>query len=59
MRQGRRIGLIGQIPVYPEGWTTEDVLREAHSRLRAMAARAWRSLEPHGYGRQLDAALGV
>ena len=33
------MGLISQIPVYPEGWTTEDVLREAHSGLRAMAAR--------------------
>ena len=39
IHRGRRIGLISQIPVYPEGWTTEDVLREAHSRLRAMAAR--------------------
>ena len=27
---GRRLGLISQIPVYPDGWTTEDVLREAH-----------------------------
>ena len=26
---GKRIGLISQIPVYPEGWTTEDVLRTA------------------------------
>ena len=39
IHRGRRIGLISQIPVYPESWTTEDVLREAHSRLRAMAAR--------------------
>ena len=39
IRKGRRIGLISQIPVYPAGWTTEDVLREAHSRLRGMAAR--------------------
>ena len=39
IHKGRRIGLISQIPVYPEGWTTEDVLREAHGRLRAMAAR--------------------
>ncbi len=30
---GRRLGLISQIPVYPEGYTTEDVLREAHRRL--------------------------
>src|SRR5574344_2311662 len=31
---GRRIGLISQIPVCPEGWTVEDVLRSAFSRLR-------------------------
>ena len=37
--QGRRIGLISQIPVYPEDWTTEDVLRDAHRRLYAMSAR--------------------
>ena len=30
---GKRLGLISQIPVYPEGWTTEDVLRSAHRRL--------------------------
>ena len=39
IRRGRRAGLISQIPVYPDGWTTEDVLREAHSRLRAMGGR--------------------
>ena len=39
IRRGRRVGLISQIPVYPDGWTTEDVLREAHSRLRAMGGR--------------------
>ena len=39
IHKGRRIGLISQIPVYPEGWTTEDVLSEAHAGLRAMAAR--------------------
>ena len=44
IHRGRRIGLISQIPVYPEGWTTEDVLREAHSRLRAMAARLGESV---------------
>lgn len=35
----RRIGLISQIPVFPEGWTTEDVLRSAHSRLYAINDR--------------------
>jgi ATP-binding cassette subfamily F protein 3 len=36
---GKRIGLISQIPVYPEGWTTEDVLKDAHKRLYAMQER--------------------
>ncbi|QNL45304.1 ABC-F family ATP-binding cassette domain-containing protein [Oscillibacter hominis] len=35
--QGRRMGLISQIPVYPEGFTVEDVLRTAFSRLQALA----------------------
>ena len=35
--QGRRVGLISQIPVYPEGFTVEDVLRSAFSRLQKMA----------------------
>lgn len=30
---GKRIGLISQIPVYPDGWTTEDVLKTAHQHL--------------------------
>ena len=33
---GRRLGLISQIPVYPEDWTTEDVLRDAHRALYAI-----------------------
>ena len=33
---GRRIGLISQIPVYPAGYTVEDVLRSAFDRLRRM-----------------------
>ncbi len=36
---GRRIGLISQIPVFPEGWTTEDVLRSAQARLIRMSQR--------------------
>ena len=35
--QGRRIGLISQIPVYPAGYTVEDVLRTAFSRVQALA----------------------
>ena len=33
---GKRLGLISQIPVYPAGWTVEDVLRDAHRRLFAI-----------------------
>ena len=33
---GRRIGLISQIPVYPEGYTVETVLNTAFERLTAM-----------------------
>lgn len=39
---GKRLGLISQIPVYPEGWTTEDVLRDAHRELTALADRVER-----------------
>ena len=35
--QGRRVGLISQIPVYPTGYTVEDVLRSAFSRLQKLA----------------------
>ena len=33
---GRRVGLISQIPVYPEGYTVEDVLKSAFSRMQRM-----------------------
>jgi len=35
--QGRRLGLISQIPVYPAGYTVEDVLRSAFGRLHKLA----------------------
>ena len=35
--KGRRLGLISQIPVYPAGYTVEDVLRTAFSRISALA----------------------
>ena len=35
--QGRRVGLISQIPVYPAGYTVEDVLRSAFARLQSVA----------------------
>ena len=34
--KGRRLGLISQTPVYPEGWTVEDVLQTAFSRHKAL-----------------------
>ena len=36
---GKRLGLISQIPVYPEGWTTEDVLRTAQKNLEQAEQR--------------------
>ena len=36
---GKRLGLISQIPVYPEDWTTEDVLKDAHRHLYKLSAR--------------------
>ena len=36
---GKRLGLISQIPVYPPEYTTEDVLRTAHRRLENISAR--------------------
>ena len=36
---GKRMGLISQIPVYPAGWTTGQVLRDAFRRLDKISAR--------------------
>lgn len=36
---GRRLGLISQIPVYPEGYTVENVLRSAHERIFKLEAK--------------------
>ncbi len=36
---GKRLGLISQIPVYPAGWTVEDVLRDAHRRVYAIGEK--------------------
>ena len=36
--KGRRLGLISQIPVYPQGYTVEDVLNTAFSRHHKLAA---------------------
>jgi len=35
----KRMGLISQIPVYPEGWTTEQVLKDAHRHLYKISDR--------------------
>jgi ATPase subunit of ABC transporter with duplicated ATPase domains len=35
----KRLGLISQIPVYPEGWTTEQVLKDAHRHLYEISDR--------------------
>ncbi len=42
--RGKRLGLVSQIPRYPEGTTVEDVLAAADERLDAMQARM-RTLE--------------
>ena len=36
---GKRLGLISQIPKYPEHYTTEDVLKTAHERVYAIGRR--------------------
>ena len=36
---GKRLGLISQIPVYPEEYTTEDVLMTAHARVFRLAEK--------------------
>jgi len=36
---GKRMGLISQIPVYPEGYTVEDVLQSAHERIFQLEAQ--------------------
>ena len=36
---GKRIGLISQFPVYPDGWTAEDVLQDAFRHVDAIRVR--------------------
>ena len=54
--QGRRVGLISQIPVYPAGYTVEDVLRSAFSRLQSVA-REMEELESRMAAGESDSAL--
>ena len=53
--RGKRMGLVSQIPRYPEGFTVEDVLSTADKRLDAMQERM-RELE-HRMAESSDAAL--
>ena len=54
--QGRRVGLISQIPVYPPGHTVEDVLRSAFARLEKLA-REMESLTERMAAGETDQAL--
>ena len=54
--QGRRVGLISQIPVYPAGYTVEDVLRSAFARLESVAEEM-RALEARMAAGESDPAL--
>ena len=56
MGQGRRVGLISQIPVYPPGYTVEDVLRSAFARLTKLA-REMESLTERMAAGETDPAL--
>jgi len=54
--QGRRLGLISQIPVYPAGYTVEDVLRSAFARLESLAEEM-KALEGRMAAGETDPAL--
>ena len=53
---GHRLGLISQIPVYPAGYTVEDVLRSAFARLESLA-REMEALEGRMAAGEADPAL--
>ena len=53
---GRRLGLISQIPVYPAGYTVEDVLHTAFERLHAVAEEM-EKLEAQMAAGESDSAL--
>ena len=36
---GKRVGLMSQIPIYPENYTTEDVLKSAHAHLDKLSQK--------------------
>ena len=61
----KRLGLISQIPKFPEGYTVEDVLRSAYAELTAMKRKMERLEQAMAQGatqdqlRQYDALLGA
>ena len=61
----KRLGLISQIPKFPEGYTVEDVLRSAYAELTTMKRKMERLEQAMAQGatqdqlRQYDALLGA
>ncbi|MDQ9816742.1 hypothetical protein RFZ01_20455, partial [Acinetobacter pittii] len=61
----KRLGLISQIPKFPEGYTVEDVLRSAYAELTAMKRKMERLEQAMAQGatqdqlHQYDALLGA
>lgn len=61
----KRLGLISQIPKFPEGYTVEDVLRSAYAELTAMKRKMERLEQAMAQGatqdqlRQYDSLLGA
>jgi len=52
----KRVGLVSQIPVYPAGYTAEDVMKDAHGRIYAMRRRLdelERAMEQNASGAEL------
>ena len=54
---GRRMGLISQIPVYPVGYTVEDVLQSAFERMHKLKAEMDALTERMAQGESSDALL--
>ena len=52
---GKRVGVMTQIPRYPDGYTTEDVLKTAHARLDEMQRKLTRMQEQMAAGEAVDA----
>ena len=52
---GKRVGVMTQIPRYPDAYTTEDVLKTAHARLDEMQRKLTRMQEQMAAGEEVDA----